>query len=54
MEAIAVTALIGVLVSPVSWIHHYVVVVVASARSWPTDGPRAGWSSRRAPRRTSP
>ena len=28
MEAIAVTALIGVLVSPVSWIHHYVVVVV--------------------------
>ena len=29
MEAIAVTALIGVLVSPVSWIHHYVVVVVA-------------------------
>ena len=29
MEAIAVTALVGVLVSPVSWIHHYVVVVVA-------------------------
>jgi alpha-1,2-mannosyltransferase len=29
MEALAVTALIGVLVSPVSWIHHYVVVVVA-------------------------
>jgi len=29
MEAIAVTALIGVLASPVSWIHHYVVVVVA-------------------------
>ena len=29
MEAIAVTALLGVLVSPVSWIHHYVVVVVA-------------------------
>jgi alpha-1,2-mannosyltransferase len=28
MEAIAVTALVGVLVSPVSWIHHYVVVVV--------------------------
>jgi alpha-1,2-mannosyltransferase len=28
MEAIAVTALIGVLASPVSWIHHYVVVVV--------------------------
>jgi alpha-1,2-mannosyltransferase len=29
MEAIAVTALVGVLISPVSWIHHYVVVVVA-------------------------
>jgi alpha-1,2-mannosyltransferase len=29
MEALAVTALIGVLVSPVSWIHHYVVVVIA-------------------------
>jgi alpha-1,2-mannosyltransferase len=29
IEAIAVTALIGVLASPVSWIHHYVVVVVA-------------------------
>jgi alpha-1,2-mannosyltransferase len=29
MEAIAVTALAGVLASPVSWIHHYVVVVVA-------------------------
>jgi alpha-1,2-mannosyltransferase len=29
MEALAVAALIGVLVSPVSWIHHYVVVVVA-------------------------
>jgi alpha-1,2-mannosyltransferase len=28
MEALAVTALVGVLVSPVSWIHHYVVVVV--------------------------
>jgi alpha-1,2-mannosyltransferase len=28
-EAIAVTALVGVLASPVSWIHHYVVVVVA-------------------------
>jgi alpha-1,2-mannosyltransferase len=28
MEALAVTALAGVLVSPVSWIHHYVVVVV--------------------------
>jgi alpha-1,2-mannosyltransferase len=28
MEAIAVTALLGVLLSPVSWIHHYVVVVV--------------------------
>jgi alpha-1,2-mannosyltransferase len=28
MEAIAVTALVGALVSPVSWIHHYVVVVV--------------------------
>jgi alpha-1,2-mannosyltransferase len=28
MEAIAVTALAGALVSPVSWIHHYVVVVV--------------------------
>jgi alpha-1,2-mannosyltransferase len=29
MEAIAVTALVGVLATPVSWIHHYVVVVVA-------------------------
>lgn len=29
MEAIAVAALAGVLASPVSWIHHYVVVVVA-------------------------
>ena len=29
MEAITVTALVGALVSPVSWIHHYVVVVVA-------------------------
>ena len=29
MEAIAVTALVGALVSPVSWIHYYVVVVVA-------------------------
>jgi alpha-1,2-mannosyltransferase len=29
MEAMAVTALVGVLASPVSWIHHYVVVVVA-------------------------
>ena len=29
MEGIAVTALVGVLISPVSWIHHYVVVVVA-------------------------
>jgi alpha-1,2-mannosyltransferase len=29
MEAIAVTALLGALVSPVSWIHHYVVVVAA-------------------------
>ena len=29
MEAIAVIALVGALVSPVSWIHHYVVVVVA-------------------------
>jgi alpha-1,2-mannosyltransferase len=28
MEGIAVTALLGVLLSPVSWIHHYVVVVV--------------------------
>jgi alpha-1,2-mannosyltransferase len=28
LEALAVTALVGVLVSPVSWIHHYVVVVV--------------------------
>jgi alpha-1,2-mannosyltransferase len=27
-EAIAVTALLGVLLSPVSWIHHFVVVVV--------------------------
>jgi alpha-1,2-mannosyltransferase len=29
MEAIAVTALLGVLLSPVSWIHHFVVAVVA-------------------------
>jgi alpha-1,2-mannosyltransferase len=29
MEAIAVAALVGVLASPVSWIHHYVVIVVA-------------------------
>jgi alpha-1,2-mannosyltransferase len=29
MEGIAVTALIGVLLSPVSWIHHFLVVVVA-------------------------
>ena len=29
MEAIAVTALLWVLLSPVSWIHHFVVVVVA-------------------------
>jgi alpha-1,2-mannosyltransferase len=28
MEAIAITALLGVLLSPVSWIHHYLVVVV--------------------------
>ena len=28
MEAIAVTALLGVLLSPVSWIHHSIVVVV--------------------------
>jgi alpha-1,2-mannosyltransferase len=28
LEAIAVTALLGVLLSPVSWIHHFVVVVV--------------------------
>jgi alpha-1,2-mannosyltransferase len=28
MEAIAVTALLGVLLSPVSWIHHFIVVVV--------------------------
>jgi alpha-1,2-mannosyltransferase len=28
MEGIAVTALLGVLLSPVSWIHHYLVVVV--------------------------
>jgi alpha-1,2-mannosyltransferase len=27
-EAIAVTALLGVLISPVAWIHHFVVVVV--------------------------
>jgi alpha-1,2-mannosyltransferase len=27
-EALAVTALVGVLASPVSWIHHYVVVVL--------------------------
>jgi alpha-1,2-mannosyltransferase len=29
LEAIAVTALLGVLLSPVSWIHHFIVVVVA-------------------------
>jgi alpha-1,2-mannosyltransferase len=29
LEAIAVTGLLGVLLSPVSWIHHYIVVVVA-------------------------
>jgi alpha-1,2-mannosyltransferase len=28
MEAIAVTALLGVLLSPVSWIHHFLAVVV--------------------------
>jgi alpha-1,2-mannosyltransferase len=28
MEGIAITALLGVLLSPVSWIHHYLVVVV--------------------------
>ena len=28
MEAIAVTGLLGVLISPVSWIHHFVVVVL--------------------------
>jgi alpha-1,2-mannosyltransferase len=28
MEGIAVTALLGVLLSPVSWIHHFIVVVV--------------------------
>jgi alpha-1,2-mannosyltransferase len=28
MEAVAVTALVGVLASPVSWIHHYVVMVL--------------------------
>jgi alpha-1,2-mannosyltransferase len=28
LEAIAVTALLGVLLSPVSWIHHYLVVIV--------------------------
>jgi len=28
MEGIAVTTLLGVLLSPVSWIHHYLVVVV--------------------------
>ena len=28
MESIAVTALLGVLLSPVSWIHHYIAVVV--------------------------
>jgi alpha-1,2-mannosyltransferase len=28
MEGIAVTALLGVLLSPVSWIHHFLVVVV--------------------------
>jgi alpha-1,2-mannosyltransferase len=40
MEGIAVTALLGVLLSPVSWIHHFLVVVVvigailADGRSW--------------------
>ncbi len=40
MEGIAVTALLGVLLSPVSWIHHFGVVVVvigailADGRSW--------------------
>ena len=29
-EAMAVTALVGVLASPVSWIHHYVVVVLVT------------------------
>jgi alpha-1,2-mannosyltransferase len=29
MEGIAVTALLGVLLSPVSWIHHFLVVVMA-------------------------
>jgi len=39
-EALAVTALVGVLASPVSWIHHYVVVVLvigailADGRAW--------------------
>ena len=28
MEGIAVTALLGVLLSPVSWVHHYLAVVV--------------------------
>jgi alpha-1,2-mannosyltransferase len=28
MEGVAITALLGVLLSPVSWIHHYLVVVV--------------------------
>ncbi len=41
IEAIAVTGLLGVLLSPVSWIHYFVVVVVvlgailADGRSWP-------------------
>ncbi|HJY73211.1 MAG TPA: hypothetical protein VJ347_15645, partial [Streptosporangiaceae bacterium] len=36
-EAMAVTALVGVLASPVSWIHHYVVVVLVIG-AIPADG----------------
>ena len=43
-EALAVTALVGVLASPVSWIHHYVVVVLVIG---------AILADRRAPRRVA-
>src|SRR6266536_2672347 len=48
MEGIAVTALLGVLLSPVSWIHHYLAVVVvigailADGRSRPRIAIAAG------------
>ena len=44
LEAIAVTALLGVLLSPVSWIHHF-VVIVAVIGAIVADG--------RSPRRTA-